>query len=80
MILSLSANGWFIYGLPYLLLQPRWKCFFVDDGQELKGDEYNLYCNPSYFCDNKQIIIYEPDYNSPITLNNWMQEYKLECL
>lgn len=73
-IACINGAGWFVYGQAYLLLLPKWQCYLPSDPNHtwLTGDAYELYCNPTFFCENPEVIFYEPDWKSPISLHNWM--------
>ena len=80
LMLAMDSNGWIIYQLPYLLLFPKFNCFYPN-GQPIPEDspDYDTQCKPDYFCDSSNGISYTVDQDSRITLDNWMNKYDLIC-
>ena len=70
----MGSTGYLVYGLPYLLMQPEFKCFGLEKGSK----EWYEKCTVEAYCgaEGGEIDI---DYDSERTLNNWMMRYDLIC-
>ena len=57
--------------IPFLELLPKMMCEDVNTGEK-------FVCEPKDFCDNPDITSYV-DWNSSISLHNWVDQYDLTC-
>ena len=60
-----------IYSLPFLEMLPEYTCTDVTT-----GDTFD--CTPMDFCVNPDLT-YEPNFDKPTSLNNWMVTLDLPC-
>jgi MFS family permease len=78
LILSMNSVGYLLYGLGYLLLYPRVKCF--KDGMELTDPkDIKFMCQPQYFCNAQNGVIFETVTENQFSLDNWMVKYDMVC-
>ena len=68
-----NAACWFAYAIPYLMLQPAYKCAGMQSGD----GNFEIQCKPEYFCHNE--IQWEVDWDNKYSLHNWMTKYELHC-
>ena len=76
----MNCVGFFIYGLNYLTLYPKFICYYPT-GQEIPedSDDYTKMCQPFYFCDAGNEITFDIVQDDDLTLDNWTKKFDLIC-
>lgn len=78
-VLGINCYGYLLYDQSFLLLYPDYICSELTNGVWTHIDTNNNHCKPEYFCDNNSTIKWFRNETSPVSLNNWMKDFHMDC-